>query len=177
LPDDSNDHDAACTNMRQSSGKRDVCRQIDVGSNSQFPFAVVIPESELRLGEWAKYRDKDTIWINAPEGTVIRVGVMLVRADGDLSANISAAGWSTSIADAPLPDGRRLLVTAAALPGAYLAERLADLAAAKATALAVASRSSTPIGQVRMLLFAGSNEQGTRTFVEAADSSGRRVQN
>jgi hypothetical protein len=66
--------------------------QIDVGSNSQFPFAVVIPESELRLGEWAKYRDKDTLWINAPQGTVIRVGVMLVRADGDLSPNISAAG-------------------------------------------------------------------------------------
>lgn len=142
--------------------------QIDVGSNSQFPFAVVIPESELRCGEWAKYPEKNTIWINVSEGSVIRVAVMLVRADGDLSADISAGGWSTIITDAPLPDGRRLLVTAAALPSAYLAERQADLAAIKATALGVVLRSSVPVGHSRMVVFAGSNEQGTRTFVEAA---------
>ena len=142
--------------------------QIDVGSNFQFPFAVVIPESELRCGEWAKHRERGTIWINAPEESVIRVGVVLVRADGDLSADITAGGWRTIITDASLPDGRRLLVTAAALPAAYLAERQADLAAIKAAALPFVLRSSAPAGHSRMIVFAGSNEQDTRTFVEAA---------
>jgi hypothetical protein len=140
--------------------------QIDVASTYQFPFSVVIPEQELRSGDWAMHRDKGTVWLEAIEGQGVEVGIFLLRADGDLSPGLTSAGWHTTIVDALLPDGRRLLVAAgsAMVP----AEKLAELETARAKAQAILARSGATVGNPRMLLLAGPNEHGTRKFVEAA---------
>ncbi len=139
---------------------------IDVTSNYQFPFAVVIPEQELRNAEWAQYRDKGTTWIEAPREKGIEVAIFLIRSDGNLLPSLKAAGWHTIIIDTALPDGRRLLVAAgeSMIPAAKLAElEQARLGAQNALAF-----STEPHGNLRMLLLAGANEEGTRKFVEAA---------
>jgi hypothetical protein len=139
---------------------------IDVSANYQFPFAVVIPEQELRHGEWAQHRDKGTIWIEAAPGRGVEIAIFLVRANGDLSYSPEASGWSTMIVDAWVPDGRRLIVVAgdAAIPDT----KLSELESVRLTARATLENSSTVVRNPRILLLSGPNEEGTRKFVEAA---------
>ena len=139
---------------------------IDPASNYQFPFSVVFPEQELRHGEWAQHREKGTVWIEALQGQGTEVAVLLVRADGDLSNGLAAAGWHTKVVDALLPDGRRLLLVAgrSTIPE----ERLRELETAKSAARGVIAKNAAPVQNPRLLLLAGANEQGTRKFVEAA---------
>lgn len=140
--------------------------EIDVDSQYQFPFAVVVPEQELRVAEWAKYRDKGTIWIDAPVDKGVEVAIFLVRAEGDLSTNLNSAGWHTIIVDAALPDGRRLLV---AVGDATITDvKLAELEQIRLVAKRALATSNEPVGNPRILMLAGANEQGTRKFVEVA---------
>jgi hypothetical protein len=96
----------------------------------------------------------------------VEIAIFLVRAIGDLSASLAAAGWATTIVDAPLPDGRRLLVTAGV--SAVPVEKLAELETTKAAAQAAMARNAEPVQNPRMVLLAGPNELGVRKFVEAA---------
>ena len=139
---------------------------ISPASKYEFPFAVVIPEPELCPGEWTEHRDKGTVWIQAPDGQGTEVGIFLVRAEGDLSETLFAAGWNTHIVDAQLPDKRRLLVVArhSRVP----VEWIRELAAVKNSARANLNESSISAHHSRMLLFAGPDPQGTRRFVEVA---------
>jgi len=139
---------------------------IDVNANYQFPFSVVIFEQELRHGEWAQHRDKGTIWIEASPGRGVEIALFLVRASGDLSSSLMASGWHTVIADALIPDGRRLLVVAgeATIPHA----KLSELDAVRLSTRAVLASSTTVFRNPRMLLLSGPNEEGVRKFVEAA---------
>lgn len=139
---------------------------IDTASNYQFPFSVIVPEQELRCAEWAQHRDKGTVWVQTAAGQGVEVAVFLVRAAGDLSASLAAAGWHTQIVDAMLPDGRRLLVAAG--NATVSIERLAELEAMKAAARAIMEREGSQARNPRLLLVAGANEEGTRKFVEAA---------
>lgn len=140
--------------------------QLDLSANCQLPFSVVIPEQELRRGDWAVHRDKGTVWIEAHRSSGVEIAIFLVRAIGDLSASLMAAGWSTTIVDAQLPDGRRLLVTAGR--STVPAEKLAELETARATAQAAMARNAEAVRNPRMVLLAGPNELGVRKFVEAA---------
>ena len=139
---------------------------IDVSANYQLPFAVVIPEQELRHGEWAQHRDKGTIWIEASPGRGVEIALFLVRAGGDLSSNLEESGWHTVIVNASVPDGRRLLVVAgeATVPHA----KLSELDSVRLTARAALANSAGVVRNPRMLLLSGPNQQGTRKFVEAA---------
>lgn len=139
---------------------------IDVDSNYQFPFSLVIPEQELRLGEWVAHRDKGTNWVDAPRSKGVEIALFLVRAFGDLSASLNAAGWFTTLVDAPLPDGRRLLVVAGA--ATVPAGKLAELEAVRTTAQAAMAGRAEMMRNPRMVLLAGPDEQGVRKFVEAA---------
>ena len=120
----------------------------------------------FRRGDWAIHRDKGTVWIEAHRSRGVEIAIFLVRAIGDLSASLTAAGWSTTIVDAPLPDGRRLLVAAG--PSTVPAEKLAELETARATAQAAIARNAKAVRNPRMVLLAGPNELGVRKFVEAA---------
>jgi hypothetical protein len=140
--------------------------QIDVKSNHQVPFSVVIPAAELRGGKWPQLREKNTVWVDSPPEGAVQVAVFLVRAEGDLSAQFGAVGWTTCITDTPLPDGRRLLVLAG--PATIPPERGRELAAVKASARAANAGIPKPVGNLRMVLVTGANEHGTRAFVEAA---------
>jgi hypothetical protein len=139
---------------------------IDPASSYAFPFSIVIPEQELRSADWPQHKDKGTVWVEAQPGRGVEVAIFLVRALGDLSANLRAAGWHTGIADALLPDGRRLLVVAG--HGTVPTEKLAELKVTKAATRASLEREATPARNPRLVLVAGANEQGTRKFVEAA---------
>ena len=139
---------------------------IDVAANYQFPFSVVIPEQELRRGEWATHRDKGTVWIDAARSKGVEIAIFLVRAIGDLSPGLTAAGWFTTVVDAQLPDGRRLLIAAGA--SAVPPEKLAELETARATAQAAIAGKRETVRNPRMVLLSGPNEQGVRKFVEAA---------
>lgn len=139
---------------------------IDVSSHYQFPFSVVVPEQELRRADWAIHREKGTIWVMADRGRGVEIAVFLIRAIGDITANLTAAGWFTTIVDAPIPDGRRLLVVAGA--ATVPPEKLAELETARVTAQAAIARSGRARGNPRMVLLAGPNEHGVRKFVEAA---------
>jgi hypothetical protein len=149
----------------EAPGFLDMWR-IDLTSSRVFAFSVMFPEQELRSAEWPDHKEKGTIWIQASAGQGVEVAIWLVRACGDLSGNLRDAGWHTHVADASLPDGRRLLVVAgdAALPS----ERLAELETAKAQARTILRRGTAPPRNPRLLLLTGANEQGTRKFVEAA---------
>ena len=139
---------------------------IDTASQYQWPFSVVVPEQELRHGEWFEHRDRGTIWLEATKGQVIEVALFLIRAAGDQSAGLRAAGWNAGVVDALLPDGRRLLVVAANTT--VLPEKLAELKAIKASVKAMAERAHEPMKNPRVVLLAGPDSQGTRKFVEAA---------
>ncbi len=140
--------------------------EIDVTSKFQFPFGVVVLEQELRHGDWVQYRDKGTVWLEAKLGSGIEVALFLMRVDGDLTSGLKAAGWEICLVDTALPDGRRLLVVAgqATVPP----EKRAELDEAKLAARTIITNHTEPVGNPRMLLLAGANEQGTRKFVEAA---------
>lgn len=140
--------------------------KINPASGHEFPFAVFVPEPELRHTELTRYRRKSTVWIQAPRGQGIEVAIFLIRAEGDLADNLFAAGWAAQIVDAQLPDGRRLLVVArhSTLPGEWLPELAATKNAVRG-AMAVRSDQTHGAG---MLLVAGPNDRGTRTFVEVS---------
>ena len=139
---------------------------IDVSSKSQFPFGLLVPEQELRHGDWAQYRDKGTVWLEAKPGGGVEVALFLLRSDVDITPRLNEAGWEICLVDATLPDGRRLLVVAgqSTLPPKKLAEREQFKLAARA----VIANQIGPVGNPRILLLTGANEQGTRKFVEAA---------
>lgn len=139
---------------------------IDVNSNCQCPFAVVIPEQELRDVKWVQHRDKGTIWIYVPREKCIEVAIFLIRSNGDLSSSLKAGGWNTLIVNAALPDGRPLLVAAgeSTIPD----RKLAELDEFRVGARNTRNFSTEQLGNLRMLVLAGANDQGTRKFVEAA---------
>jgi len=139
---------------------------IDVSANYQFPFAIVFPEQELRHGEWARHRYKDTIWIEAAPSCGVEIALFLVRADGDLTRTLESSGWRTVIVDVLIPDGRRLFVVAgeATVPHA----KLSDLESIRHTVRTALTNNASAVRNPRMLLLGGPNEQGIRKFIEAA---------
>jgi len=139
---------------------------IDPASNYQFPFAVVIPEQELRHGPWVEHRDRGTMWLQARQGMGVEIGLFLVRAHGDLSVSLAAAGWRTRIVDSVLPDGRRLVVVAA--HPKILKEKLAELEANRKRVQALVAGNKIAAQNPRLVFLAGADEHGTRKFVEAA---------
>ena len=136
---------------------------IDPNANYSFPFAVVIPQPELRTGEWAQHRDKGTIWLPVATGEGVEVAIFFIRTAEDQSNALAAAGWHTTIVNAFLPDGRRLLVVA----GKSLAhlERQAELEGIRNRVHPLLAAAPTPLRNPRALLFA-TDEKGTRRFVE-----------
>ena len=83
---------------------------IDPAAAFSYPCGVIIPETELRTGNWKKHKDKGTIWLPVKAREAIEVAILLVRTEGDCSSLLAAGGWSAPIVDSQLPDGRRLLV-------------------------------------------------------------------
>ena len=140
--------------------------QIDPQSTFSFPFSIVIPSKELRTAPWPIHRDKGTIWIAAPPDKAIEVGFFLVRRTGELTQSLHAAGWSVTIVDALLPDGRRLIVAGGSAE--FSKEKEKELCTLRLSAKAFLGRVSNPPANPRLLLLAGPNEYGVRKFVEAA---------
>ena len=138
---------------------------IDPRATFAFPFAIVIPESELRNAEWASYRDRGTIWIPVEQGRGIEVATFLIRSEADQSASLKAAGWKTTLVNTLLQDGRRLVVVA----GDSMAhvEKQAELAAIREHARTMLDSSETAVANPRLLLTARDENQ-TRRFVEVA---------
>ena len=130
-----------------------------------FPFGIIIPEQELRAGEWAKHRDRGTIWLPTTVGQGIEIAIFLIRTPSDQSESLASAGWHTTLVNASLPDGRILLVVAGNTT-AHL-DRKAELDEIKAGARALISTASVAPANPRLLLFA-TNESGTRRFIEVA---------
>jgi hypothetical protein len=85
---------------------------IDPNANYSFPFAVVIPQPQLRTGEWAQHRDNGTIWLPVATGEGVEVAIFFIRTAEDQSNALAAAGWHMMIVNTFLPDGRQLLVVA-----------------------------------------------------------------
>lgn len=139
---------------------------IDPASNFEFPFAIVIPEQELRHGPWVAHRDRGTMWLQASQGMGVEIGFFLVRAHGDLSVSLAAAGWESGIVDSLLPDGRRLVVVAA-YPK-ILKEKLAELEANRRRIGAFIAGNKIAAQNPRLIFLAGTDDHGTRKFVEAA---------
>lgn len=139
---------------------------IDPAVSYSFPFAVVFPEQELRVAEWAKHKDKKTVWVSASQGKGTEVAVFFIRSPGDQSMALQKVGWHTHIVDAMLPDGRRLIIAAgdASVP----LEKLAELNSVKAQARRVMEQQAQQPQNPRLVLVADANENGTRKFVEAA---------
>lgn len=139
---------------------------IDPASHCCFPFAVVIPETELRAAEWAKHKDKGTVWIPATQGKGTEVAVFLIRAPGDHSGGLQKAGWHHQLVDAALPDGRRLLIAAG--DSVVHQRKLDELLRIKAEARRVMEKEAVMPVNPRLVLIADADENGTRKFVEAA---------
>lgn len=138
---------------------------IDTQANFAFPFAVVLPESDLRAGEWKKHRDKGTIWLKVQKEKSKEVAVFLVRSDSDHKQALSRCGWHDILLDTKLVDGRRLIVVGG--ESSAHAERQEELAHIRNRARTLLESSSTAAANPRMLLVA-CDEKGTRRFVEVA---------
>ena len=138
---------------------------INPQANYEFPFGVIVPESELRGGEWARHRDKGTVWLPAAKGEGVEIAIFLIRSALDQSSALAAAGWHTTIVNASLPDGRRLLVVA----GKSLAHEAGkeDIDGFRSRARPFIEAAETPFKNPRGILFA-SDKLGTRRFVEIA---------
>ncbi len=138
---------------------------IDPKAAFSHPFGVIIPEPELRRGDWRKHKDKGTVWLPVKSGEGIEIALFLVRTEGGCSQALAQAGWLTRIVDATLPDGRRLLVAA----GKSMAhvERAEELNALRLTIGRLLTAHGAPIANPRALLTA-KDDFGTRRFVEVA---------
>lgn len=139
---------------------------IDPASHFSFPFSIVVPEQELRHAEWPLYKEKGTEWILASPCRGTEVAVFLIRSAGDQSTSLQKAGWKTLVVDASLPDGRRLLVAVG--ESVVAQEKLDELRSVKAQVRRSIQREGVQLGNPRLVLVADANENGTRTFVEAA---------
>lgn len=141
---------------------------INPHSQFEFPFGIVIPTSELRSGEWAKHRDKGTIWIPAAttRERAIEIAVFLTRAEPRPINQLSAAGWKNIIVLERLPDGRDLWVVAGETEG-FPIDKRAELEQIKIQAKLLNSKLTCQPVNPRLLLCA-IEAKGTRRFVEAA---------
>jgi hypothetical protein len=128
-------------------------------------FGVIIPEPELRRGDWKTHKEKGTVWLPVSSGEGIEIALFLVRAEGDCGQALVASGWHPTIVDATLPDGRRLLVVAG--KSMAHAERAEELEALRLTMGTLFAAHSAPIVNPRVLLTAVDG-RGTRRFVEVA---------
>jgi hypothetical protein len=138
---------------------------IDPHANYEFPFGIIIPEPELRSGEWVQHRDRGTVWLPVAKGQGIEVAIFLIRTDVDQSDSLATAGWHTTIVNTYLSDGRRLLVVA----GNSLAhiERQGELEGIRNQVRPMLGTTPIPPLNPRALLIAA-DEKGTRRFVEVA---------
>jgi hypothetical protein len=139
--------------------------QIDTLAQYEFPFAVVFPEPELRVGAWKKHRDRGTQWLPAEVGSGVEVAIFLIRSHADQSQSLAAAGWHRQLVDSPLSDGRRLLVVAGSSK-AHLAGQ-ADIEAMRQRAKPLLDSEASHYQNPRGLLFAV-DAKGTRRFVEVS---------
>lgn len=130
-----------------------------------FPFGIVLPEPELRNAEWAKHRDRGAVWLPVEKGRGIEVGIFLIRSDADQSASLERAGWTTTLVNTLLPDGRRLVVVA----GDSMAhlEKQQKLETIRAHAKSMLGASDAALANPRLLLTA-CDANHTRRFVESA---------
>jgi hypothetical protein len=64
-----------------------------------FPFAVIVPELELRQGEWKQHRDKGTFWLNVEKGKTKEVARFLVREQSDQRNALAQVGWKEFLLD------------------------------------------------------------------------------
>lgn len=142
---------------------------IDVRASYQFPFSVVFPEQELRSGDWYRFPEKETIWIEAKPKGGIEVALFLVRAQGDITDSLRTSGWHTTIVDATLSDGRRLLVVAG--DAAPPQEELAELEAIRKQIVNDLLPRVAPMANPRMVLNAGPDSNGVRKFVDVAGAT------
>lgn len=139
--------------------------QIDPAANYAFPFAVVFPQPELRIGKWQQHRDRGTIWLPAEAGAGVEVALFLVRTDADQSQSLASAGWHTRLVDSSLSDGRRLFVVAGSSK-AHLKGQ-ADIDALRAAAKPLLESEASQYQNPRGILFAV-DAHGTRRFVEVS---------
>lgn len=138
---------------------------IDLKAAFSRPFGVIIPEPELRRGDWAKHKDKGTVCLPVKSGEGIEIAPFLVRTEGDCGPAFVAAGWHTRIVDTTLPDGRRLLVVAG--KSMAHAERTEELRALRLTMGRLLTAHGAPIANPRAFLTAV-DDGGARRFVEVA---------
>jgi hypothetical protein len=138
---------------------------IDPQSKYVFPFKIVIPTSELRAGSWFKSKEKETRWLPVTSGVGVEIGFHFSRVLPSES-QLRSAGWHTTIISEPLPDGRHLWVLAG---HAKLSdEKRREIELIKASARKVAAVRAPKATNLRLVLIAGGNEEGTRCFVEVA---------
>jgi len=141
--------------------------QVNTGAQLTCPFGVIIPESELRVAGWPPASKKPTIWIPLSLGQAIEVSVFLVRLkEGEAGLPIVVAGTVATIADAPLPDGRRLLVVAR--PFIMNQQAREELERVKATGRLHLGEPRSAPWNPRILATTAGNEHGTRHFIEAS---------
>lgn len=131
----------------------------------EFPFGIIIPEAQLRGGEWVQLRDKGTIWLPVAKNEGVEVAVFLIRSAADQSDALAAAGWHTIIVNTSLSDGRRLLVVAGKSMAHQTGQK--DIDDYRAFAHRLIDTTTTPFRNPRGLLFA-TDKSGTRRFVEVA---------
>jgi hypothetical protein len=130
------------------------------------PFGIVVPEVELREGDWARHRDKGTRWIPVHDGSSVEIAIFLTRVHPPPRDELAAAGWHTIIVCERLPDGRDFWVIAGD-GGAIPETRRIELQNMKdACRRALTSRSLSPTNP-RILALA-TDDRGTRRYVDAA---------
>jgi len=139
--------------------------RINLQSQSEFPFGVIIPTSELRPGPWLQHRNRPTLWLPGKPNAATEIAVFLTRIHPLPIDRLTSAGWHTTIVAERLSDGRDLWVMAgdSSLPD----DKRKELDVVKAYVRRVAPEPTTEKSNRRLLLFA-KNEHGTRRFVEAA---------
>jgi hypothetical protein len=138
---------------------------IDPATLVSYPFGICIPESELRVGDWQQHRDRGTVWLPAWKGFSTEIAVFLARSLEDPRPSLTAAGWEYVLVDAPLPDGRRLLVVAGWSADQVVGSQ--DIVSFRAQAAPLVASAAQPSSNLRGVLLA-TDEKGTRRFVEVA---------
>jgi hypothetical protein len=134
--------------------------KIDTASAYEFPFGILIPNSELRAGPWAAHRDNGTLWLKpGPQAT--EIAFFLTRITPLSYDRLRVQGWDTVLTDAQLPDGRRLLIVAG--NGTISDGTRRQIEQAREHVASVSAELANP----RLLAYAA-NDAGTRRFIEVA---------
>ena len=84
--------------------------EVDTGALASTAFEIVIPESELRIADWKRHKDRGTIWLPLAVGEVMTIAIMFSRKVEDAAVELQAMGWRAPLVQVPFSDGRSMIV-------------------------------------------------------------------